>query len=384
MALDSAGKIGKGVSVIVPAGLYLVGNLVIPAHTTLHIDEGAVLKFTGKPKDYKQIFNDDSPQAHKGTMWIRTEDNARGARITGGGTLDASGLETLGYKYLAQVLVPKAAQDFEANGLLIRDSSHWAVAVTQSTDVRMYNMKVLSRFSIANTVGFAVIQSEDVKIKRAIAIGRDDSYTARTFLMSTNPNSALPGRGPHVSQNIVFDDCLAWTYNFAYRVGPENVVHQRNIKFQNSVAYKAGAGLGVHHKWGQGYTKNITFENIDIERLQYTNEGFSAWLVLLLLRDNQLGQEIGSVDGIVIKNVRARAAGRWGSYLQGVDELNPIRDVRFQDIYMGKNKKPAKTLKEMKVTHVLPYSKDIFIQNNVVTVQRGKKTTGKEKVGKPL
>ena len=51
------------------------------------------------------------------------------------------------------------------------------------------------------------------------------------------------------------------------KVGQGVYSDQENVVFKNSAVYYAGVGIGIHHKFGNSTARNITFMDIDIERL---------------------------------------------------------------------------------------------------------------------
>jgi len=81
-ALRAAKDNGGGI-VYVPAGVYPIGNLIIPSRISLYLAAGSVLRFTGNKADYRTDWHKTS-QDRDGTEWIRTAHNTEDIKSMGG------------------------------------------------------------------------------------------------------------------------------------------------------------------------------------------------------------------------------------------------------------------------------------------------------------
>lgn len=82
-AIDSAAQ--SGARVVVPAGTYLTGPVVLRSHTTLQLDSGAVLLGSRHVSDYRDA-------AGRTAAALFSADNITDLAITGAGRLDGNGL----------------------------------------------------------------------------------------------------------------------------------------------------------------------------------------------------------------------------------------------------------------------------------------------------
>lgn len=356
-AVDAASR-HPGSTVYVPPGLYNIGNLVLRHKTSLYLAGGAVLRFTGNPDDYETMYT--KSDLGPGTWWIRTEADSSDIKVFGRGILDANGYETRKNNFMSSALVPAGTKNFRADGILTRDSSFWAVTPIQSEDVTLTNLKILNRFDVTQDDGIDVCESKNVVVRRAIAIANDDSFSAKTWPYKTGTTVPYP-YPPQTQSDVVFEDCLAWTLCFGYKVGQGVHQDQDRVTFQNSVAYSAGVGMGIHHLFGNSTARDIKFENIDIERLHGAPGGFASWLVIII---REGGRDVGPIDGVQVKNIRAREIGERQGYIEGYSADVKVHDVTLSDIFVHDSTTPATTLKEMKIYHT-NYSEDITIKNSV-------------------
>ena len=355
-AMDAAGK-KPGSIVYVPAGLYLVGNLMIRDKTSLYLAGGSVLRFTGKPADYKTLYH--KSDLYDGTWWIQTEFDSTDIKVFGRGTIDGNGKATRGNKFMADLLVPVGTKNFHCDGILIRDSSFWALVVIQSEDVVLTNTKILDRFDVGQNDGIDIVESRRVRVRRSIAIANDDSFSTKTWPLKVGTTVPYP-YPPQEQYDVLFDDCFAWTLCYAFKVGQGVWENQRNIRFQNGHVYRAGVGLGIHHLFGTRKASNVSFENIVIEDLAGSPGGRATWLAIHIKDD---GKGAGPVEDVLVKNIRTRKLGAKDGYIQGWNETAMVKRVTLTDIFVYQNATAAKSLLAMNIKQT-QFSEGISIKNS--------------------
>ena len=146
-ALRAAKDNGGGI-VYVPAGVYPIGNLIIPSKISLYLAAGSVLRFTGNKADYRTDWHKTS-QDRDGTEWIRTAHNTEDIKIYGRGTIDANGAYAFKEgKFIAHSVVPMATTRFTFDGPIIRHSASWTLMVTRSNNVMINHAKILNSLSL--------------------------------------------------------------------------------------------------------------------------------------------------------------------------------------------------------------------------------------------
>jgi polygalacturonase len=345
-AADAAAK-KPGSIVYVPAGSYLMGNLMLKSFTSLYLAPGAALRFTGNRNDYKTLFT--KAGLFDGTWWIQTEPASDGVKIYGRGTIDGNGKYTRSQKYMASLVVPVGTKNFKYDGVLVRDGSFWAVTPIQAKDVEFTNLKILNRHDVTQDDGIDVVESQRVTVKRSIAIANDDSYSCKTWEPNLDTTKPYPFK-PQVVKDIVFDDCMSWTECYSFKIGQGVVEDQSNVLFKNGVVYNAGVGMGVHHLYGSKTASNITFDTIDVENLHGNSGGIATWLALHI-KDNGNNRGVGPIKDVTVKNIRARVKGTREGLIQGWSDKFKVSGVTFSNVFMGDSKTPATTLKEMNMVN---------------------------------
>ncbi|MFM9282009.1 family 16 glycoside hydrolase [Paenibacillus jiagnxiensis] len=338
-AIDDAHQAGGGV-VFVPAGVYKSGNLTLKSNVTFYLAGGAVIVGTGKGEDYVIDFRKDSRNAD-GTYFIRTAVDSSNITIRGRGTIDGKGIAMRERKmpaphknegFLNNLLVPIATTNFTFDGLILRDAGFWSFMVVRSDHVTIKNLKGFQDlYKIENDV-IDINESQDVLVQHAIGISDDDTFSTKTWLQ-TGMSKGWPGALEHL-ENVVFDDAFAWTRCAAFKIGMGVAQPQIGVTIRNSYVYQSARALLVDHGYQyntlpeEGYAQDITFENIDIERVGINQFG-NYWLGVSTSTS-------GDVSNVIVKNINVRETGSQKSRLSGnATKGGKINGVTFTDVYVG-------------------------------------------------
>ncbi|MDR6550927.1 S-layer homology domain-containing protein [Paenibacillus qinlingensis] len=339
-AIDDANAAGGG-TVFIPAGVYKSSNLTLKSNVTFYLAGGAVIVGTGKGEDYRNDFRKDT--ISDGTYFIRTEVNSENITMRGRGTIDGKGVEMRkrkmtnappthknGEGFINNLLVPIATSNFTFDGLTLRDGGFWAFLVVRSDHVTITNYKGYQNLHVLEDDAIDINESQNVLVKHAIAISDDDTFSTKTWpQMGMSKN--WPGAIEHL-ENVVFEDALAWTRCAAFKLGMGIATPQIGVTIRNSYVYQSARALLVDHAFSsnplpvEGYAQNVTFENIDIERVGINQFG-NYWFRVSTSTS-------GDVKNILFKNINVRQTGGT-SQIQG----NPTKGgwvdgLTFTDVYV--------------------------------------------------
>ncbi len=362
-AIDDAHAAGGGI-VFIPAGVYTSSNLTLKSNVTFYLAGGAVIVGTGRGEDYRNDFRKDS--ISDGTYFIRTETNSENITMRGRGTIDGKGIEMRkrkmvnpprkeglpeerqhknGQGFINNLVVPMATSHFTFDGLTLRDGGFWAFLIVRSDDVKITNYKGYQDLYTLEDDAIDINESQNVLVKHAIAISDDDTFSTKTWPQK-GMSKDWPGEIEHL-ENVIFDDCLAWTRCAAFKLGMGICTPQIGVTIRNSYVYQAARALLVDHAYTEnplpeeGWARDITFENIDIERVGISQFG-NYWVRVST-------STAGDVSNILFKNINVRDTGGETSPIQG----NPTRGgmvngVTFTDVVV--KGKLAKSLADMKAS----------------------------------
>ncbi|PAF32555.1 discoidin domain-containing protein [Paenibacillus sp. 7516] len=337
--------------VYVPAGTYSIGNLVLKSNTAIYMAPGATLVGTGKTSDYTEHWFKDS-MGRPATWWISTAFQSENIKIYGRGTIDGNGQalhddkSTNGKGMINNLVVPIDTTHFEMEGIVVRESAGWAVVTVRSDDLVFRNLKLFNSLGMGENDGIDICESQDVIVQNAIGISLDDPFSTKSWKSDTDIASGrVPWPGnPEPVRNVLFEDTIAWTLCYGYKVGQGVMQNQSNIVFRNGVVYKAAVGFAIHHKYGTGTVSDVRFESMDVEDISGKNEDNSAWMTLFTVNAGNNG--VGPISDIKIKDISVRDAGESFAKMKGMEGAK-ITDVTFENIYMPGASQPATTLHEM-------------------------------------
>ncbi|MNC01488.1 Extracellular exo-alpha-L-arabinofuranosidase precursor [compost metagenome] len=369
-AIDDANNAGGG-TVYIPAGVYKCANLTLKSNVTFYVAGGAVIVGTGKGEDYRNDFRKDSRNAD-GTYFIRTATNSSNITVRGRGTIDGKGIEMRetkmtappathkqGEGFLNNLLVPMATSNFTFDGLILRDAGFWMFMVVRSDNVKITNYKAFQDLYKIENDAIDINESQSVLVKHAIAISDDDTFSTKTWPQK-GMSKDWPGAIEHL-ENVVFEDCLAWTRCAAFKIGMGICTPQIGVTIRNSYVFQSDRALLVDHGYTsntlpeEGWARDITFENIDIERVGINQFG-NYWLGV------STGTS-GNVSNVLFRNINVRETGAGQSRLSGnVTKGGVIDGVTFTDVYVGG--KLAASVSDMNVAIANDNVKNVIFANS--------------------
>ena len=342
-AIDAASAADGG-TVYVPSGVFSIGNLELKSNVHLYLEAGAVLR-----GDRGDEFTEFCRRTVGGTEFpttylIYTRPGCKNVRISGRGTIDACGFEHYSAQtWLVCGFVPNRCNGLVMDGVTIRDTGHWGTIIVYSRNVELRNTKHLNKTSaLGQNDGIDIVGSANVTVSRTVALSRDDPYSVKTYISTY----MFEGVG-RAAENVVFEDCFAWTRCGAFKLGWGVSMGMKNIIFRDSYVYSCNNGLLVTHYGGGAAISDITFENIDIESFQLAD---SKWLLADIGTSKPGGKrsEWGSVSGVAVQDINIRAAWSGQAVVNGHDRSHVIRDVSLSGITV--RGKACASLEEMGVS----------------------------------
>ncbi|GGG13135.1 hypothetical protein GCM10010912_66980 [Paenibacillus albidus] len=363
-AINDANQAGGG-TVYIPAGVYKSSNLTLKSNVTFYLAGGAVIVGTGRGEDYRNDFRKDT--ISDGTYFISTEINSKNITMRGRGTIDGKGIEMRNRKmvnpprkeglpeerqhkngevFINNLLVPMQTSNFTFDGLILRDGGFWAFMVVRSDNEKITNYKGFqSVYGHIEEDAIDINESQDVLVQHAIAISNDDTYSTKTWPQK-GMSKYWPGAIEQLKR-VTFDDCLAWTRGAAFKIGMGVCTPQIGVTFRNSYVYNSARALFVDHGYSlntlpvEGWAKDITYENIDIERIGSKQFG-NFWLYVSTVT-------AGDVSNVLFKNINVRETGTQTSMLRGQPlKGGMVNGVTFTDVYV--KGKLAQNMGDLKAT----------------------------------
>ena len=340
-AIDDAAAAGGG-TVYFPTGTFLSASLCLHSNVSLYLAGGAVLRSSGNPSDFKEYYRKESLHM-PGTWLIRTDADSKNIRIFGRGTIDGNARELRGQNhFLNNLVVPLQTSHFTIEGVVLRDSGLWGLIPTRSDHIVIRDTK---HFNEVDTFfeddAVDLNECQDVLVSHVFAISEDDTFSTKTWTEQTDIAANWPGR-PEPLENVVIEDCVAWSRCATFKVGFGCHQPQRNITFRNACSYRSMRAVAINHVSGKALVEHVTFENIDVEGFHPRDRDRRKcrWLDLTTESD-------GSVIDTVLRNINVRALGLNPSRIEGYSPTSRIDGLRVENVVvLGK---PAASFADLHV-----------------------------------
>ncbi|MGL4632266.1 MAG: glycoside hydrolase family 28 protein [Leadbetterella sp.] len=293
-ALQEASNNQGGV-VIVPKGIWAVGNIVLKSNTNLHLEKGATLEFSGNPQDYLPVV---------ATSWEGMEclnysplifgENLKNVKLSGNGEIKAkmetwsiwfsrdekhiSGLKKLYYwsfenkpmsernitldeeKLRPHFIQFSGCQNVHIQDLKITNSPFWTVHLYKTNDVLIQNLNIKANGH--NNDGIDPEMSQNVLIENCIFDQGDDAISVKSGRDKEAWRINMPAK------NIVIRNCIVKNGHQLLAIGSELSGGIENVLVENCVIDSSATNKIRHllfiktNERRGGYVKNIYIRNI--------------------------------------------------------------------------------------------------------------------------
>ena len=259
-ALDACAQAGGG-TVVVPAGVYLTGSLVLSSNTTLKLESGANL--TGSPDiaDYPLVrvrWEGEFAQGHRALLAAERADHLT---VTGPGTITGP---PLALSKLRNPRGPALIEIAESKHVLLENfSTHyqnlWSIHLLFCEDLTARHLTI--RSTNVNGDGIDVDSCSDVLIEHCDINTGDDAIS----LKSGRGREAVRVAQP--TQNVVIRDCKLTSSLFAaIGIGSEMSGGIRKVRLENCTLSGHQNGIFFKSRDGRGgFIEDVTGENLTIK-----------------------------------------------------------------------------------------------------------------------
>ena len=335
-AVDDCSAAGGG-RVVVPAGSYKTGTLVLRSHVDFHLETGATLYGSTRLEDYRPMKTDYvSLRTWGETVQLIFADKVQDVSISGHGTIDGRGAafqklswndEGITRPHLLRFI---QSQDIRIEDVTLRNSGCWMQHYLACDRVLIRGIKVYNRNNYNNDA-LDLDGCHDVRVSDLIADSDDDAIT-------------LKSTSPRLCENIVIHDCIVSSHCNAIKLGTETNGGFRNISISNCVVKpsedQSSQFFGDPSKRG---TSTISLEIVDggtLENVHIRNivaEGTESPIFIRLGNRARGYAEgvpvtaIGTIRNVRLSNISVTGAGRTGCSITGLPG-HPVEDIWLSDI----------------------------------------------------
>ena len=293
-AVDATSAQGGG-RVEIPIGTWLTGSIQLKDGVELHLPKGATLKGSADRKDYNA--NDAFPDnrwsdgeewsgGHLVWAWC-----ARDIAITGEGTIDGNGPAFFGecdedsrwpwYKYglklhpidrewfrPGMMIAFFRCRNIRLSDVSLVNTPAWTCHLRCCDGVDIRGVTIAADVTIANSDGFSIDCTRNVKVERCNLRCGDDAFAIRA--------SCQKHAATNFCENIVIRDCdiSSCCYGIRFGIGSGTI---RNVRIENSRIHEAASsGVGFTPAWidsGRNcYIEDITLKDCLVEECVHAVE----------------------------------------------------------------------------------------------------------------
>ncbi len=340
-AVDACSAAGGG-RVVVPAGNYKIGTLVLKNHVCLYLEQGATLFGSTSLNDYLPMKSDYvSLRTHTTTIQLIYADKVNDVSIDGYGTIDGRGRafvkqswndEGITRPHLLRFI---QSSDISIRNITLKNSGCWMQHYLACDRLTIDGIRVFNRNNYNNDA-LDLDGCHEVIVTNMIADSDDDGIT-------------LKSTSPRLCENIRIADCVVSSHCNAVKLGTETNGGFRNINISGIVVKPS---YDQREKFfGQWIGSSaISLEIVDGGTLENVNisdfivEGTESPIFIRLGNRGRgylsSGKDmehivpidhVGSIDGIHLDNIRIHNAGPMGCSITGLPGY-PVRNVSLSNI----------------------------------------------------
>lgn len=329
-----------GGTVIIPAGKYQSGTIILKSNVELHLEPGAYLYGSTNAADYPR-----QPQAAyrsqkdaPGWFSLIYAVNEKNISITGFGTIDGRGKGRKGTvsgfggdrNGRPRNILFISCKDVNVSGISMRNSAVWNQHYLDCEDVIIDKIRVFNHCN-GNNDGIDIDGCRRLILSNSIIDSDDDGIV-------------LKSTGLAPCEDITITNCIVSSLANAIKCGTESTGGFRNIAISNcvvkptrstekpfvKVAKYGISGVSLEIVDG-GIMDGVTINNIMIQGTEcplYVRLGNRARRYLDTVPEPQIGQ----MRNIFISNITAYGTGNYCSSITGVP-TGKIENIHFDNIH---------------------------------------------------
>lgn len=319
-AIDEASANGNGRGAVeVSGGVYYTGTLYMKSGVTLYIAEDSALKLL----DYDDYGTAEKRELLNGAL-IRAE-GADNWKIVGPGKLDGNGTDytkqsknptknlpqetfnlkekVLSYRdrlrerkseeFGCNLIYARDCENIVISNIVLYEPSTWTVKLELCDGVDISDVVMDNNIYVANSDGFDICGTCNVNITHCFIATGDDG-----IVLKSNVGKI---------ENVTVSDCEIMSLANNFKIGTETGYDVRNVSVTDCYFFTAeiaGGNSGIAIESADG--ANISDVTVSDITMNNVPSAILVWLGCRLDKDKGSNGEMGSIDGVSIKNVYAK------------------------------------------------------------------------------
>jgi len=333
-AIDSCWQNGGG-QVLVPAGSYKIGSIILRSHVNIHLEKGVTLYGSTNLEDYIKIKPDYlSLRTQTTTIQLFYAEKVEDVTIDGYGTIDGRGRsfkkmdfndEGITRPHLIRFI---NSRDITVKDITLKNSACWMQHYLACDKVYLKGLKIINR-SNYNNDAIDLDGCHEVVVSDIISDTDDDGIT-------------LKSTSPRLCENIVISNCVVSSRCNAIKLGTETTGGFKNIVISNCVVKPSYNQEPTFYGLSNGFSA-IALEIVDggtLENVNVSNiliEGTESPIFIRLgnrARPYIAGHavtHVGTLKDVYLSNITVNHAGQTGSSITGLPE-HPVENIVLSNI----------------------------------------------------
>jgi polygalacturonase len=352
-----------------PAGEYLTGPLYLKSNITLHIESGALIRFSDDFNDYLPFIKVrwEGVFMHSFAPLINAQ-NAENITITGRGTLDGQGEKWWKFHWNTAVQIRDQgavtqATDFQRlwdesnknivvsdyyrntikrkffrppfiqflecrniliDGVTLQNSPFWTINPEGCDNLLIHGVTIKNPDSGPNTDGINPSSCSNVRISDCFISVGDDCITIKSGRDADGRQYGKP------CENITITNCVMLSGHGGVVIGSEMSGGVKKLTISNCVFDGTDAGIRLKASRGRGgIVEEIRVDNIVMNNIQK-----NAFIFDLFYDKNSQQEPVSErtpiFRNIHLSNITGNGVKKTG-YITGIEEM-PIEEITFSNI----------------------------------------------------
>jgi polygalacturonase len=361
-AVDICHEEGGG-TVMVPAGRFIIGTVILKSNVNIYLEPGALLEGSKNLDDYITTFQ-------KHGMFF--SEDAENVSITGKGTIDAQGIhfsdktKNTAIRGLDKHLTRQKEQylpegEFWTDGpiaklpnpgmtieffhctgvaledFLLKDTPHWAIRLAYCEDVLIRGITIRNNLMGGGTDGVHITTSRNVRMSDCDISAGDDAFVVTGFPKNwtlNKPGYTMEDQRKHTfgnkspyAENINVINCQFQSRSVGIRIGyGQHPI--RRCTFNNIVIYGSNRGIGIFAH-DEADIEELIFSDIIIETRLHNGQWWGTGEPIHLSSISRFeGEPAGQIKNVQFNNIIA--TGGQGLILFG-QENNQLKNIEFNN-----------------------------------------------------
>lgn len=340
-AIDDCSEAGGG-RVVVPAGSYKIGTIILKSNVHLYLEQGSTLFGSTDLKDYRPMKSDYiSLRTQTTTIQLIYADKVMNVIIDGYGTIDGRGRafkklswndEGITRPHLLRFI---QSEDIVIKDITLRNSGCWMQHYLACDRLRIEGVKVFNRHNYNNDA-LDIDGCHEVVVTNMMADSDDDGIT-------------LKSTSPRLCENVRISNCVVSSHCNAVKLGTETNGGFRNINISGIVVKPSSDQREKF--FGQWIGSSaISLEIVDggvLENVNVTDMTVEGTESPIFIRLGNRGRgylssgenmenivpidHVGRINGVHLDNIQICHAGPMGCSITGLPGY-PVENVMLSNI----------------------------------------------------